>query len=860
VATKSQYGTPLTGLPAYLAGLPRAATPRGGVESGFAGEMGSAPDTPVAAEPGEDQTPDFTGMGPWLEADDGEVFRTIDHLVMRQEMLARNHQAQDAYWTYVKLGYPWAVLERPVDNKSVWECTLPSGVSKITPQAVPNQAWNLVNKATEQLLADQPQPDPTPLNDSEKAEQAADFAARFLQQYGGEDGLDTASLAFQALDAALVRCSSYAHYWVDKTGGGYVPLQIEAHPQAQDVEHPKVGPDGMPTTDVVMRYVTEETEDGSRQFTDDPKDAARQWMPRIRVDLWGREHIRVFPETADVSDADKVIGLFYCTLGTAKQRWPETVGQMSDEDLGTLCGWTPVRYLVLLPAQLRARWQIMTGNVSEQQGSGDERIMFYYVGYQRPRPETPEGAAVYVTGAFSGLILEKDTLGMEAIVPTQDGGPTKYERRCMTVPVNQLRPRVDADDRDPSGRAFIELFGGATEFNATLAMSYLEALDTILHIEKYASSTSPVQGFQVDESRATGDAIPVLSMNDRPQYGQTPPIPPGMLDVLGWGQEQVQDISSLSKPLQGADNQQEVSGKSRQIAVAQAQVGLSRMQAAVNSWFTRHYRLMLELAQKYMAAPLLVRFTGEDQSFEVQWFNAEDFALVGDVQIKAGTGTMMTPSAKVNYVLPLLQQGVIGKDAALDLIKPAYSKVLGAPPTPQDLRIERALSVWGKGPPAQWQQQVQQWPQVQAQYQQAVQLAQQRGMQPPPPPQAPFTPFAPRTNDTEPTVAASWMRRCSDVMSGANFTRQPPAWQQLLVDQYTTMRNAVAQMQNPQPGAQAGGQLGTFEQKVYQDVITNIQALLARQTTAQVAGPVLAAPGMPTGGPPPSGATIGQPQ
>lgn len=794
-------------------------------------------------------------MGPWLEADDHTVFKTLDNLVLRQELLARSHDAQDTYWTYVKINYPWAILERPVDNKSSWVCTIPPGVSKITPQAVPNQAWNLVNKAAETLLVDLPKPDPTPVNDSERAERAADLANQFLEQYAGDDALSTPALSVQMLDGALVRASTYAHYWVDKTGGGYVPLQIEAHPQAMDVNTPKVGPDGQETTDLVLRYVTEpmpspEDPEGepTPRFTNDPSKAAKQWVPAFRCDVWGREHIRVFPETADVGNADKVIGLYYCTLGEAKQRWPETVGAMPDDELSQLTQWTPVRYLTLLPPQLRSRWQIMTGNASEQQGSGDERIMFYYVGYQRPRPHTPEGAAVYCSGAFDGLVLSKDTLGMQVLVATEDGAGDQYERRCMDIPVNQMRPRLDADDRDPSGRPFIELFGGATEFNATLAMGYLEALDVILHLEKYTPSTSPVQGFQIEESRSSGDAIPVLNMADRPQYGQAPPVPTNMLDVLNWGQEQIRDMASLTKPLQGSDTQQEVSGKARTIAVNQALVGLSRMQQAVNAWFARHYRFLLQLAQKHFDAPIMVRFTGDDQSFEVEWFNAEDFALIGDVTIKPGTGTMMTPDAKVNYILPLLQERVIDKDAALDIIKPSYTRVLGMAPSPQEVRVERCLSKWLKGPPQNWMQQVQQWPTVQQQYQQSVQLAQQQGVQPPPQPQPPFTPFTPRENDSEPTVAAIWMRRCSDVLASAAFTRQPPPWQQLLVQQYTTARNTLAQAQQPpHAGPVPTGDDQTFQQFVQdidQSTLNLIKSTIAKIAAGQATAP-LAQPQQP---------------
>lgn len=728
---------------------------------------------------------------------------------------------------------------------------MPYGTKGYSVQAIPNKAWDLVNKATETLLVDFPAPDPTPLNDSEEAEHAAEMAGRFLSQDASEDGTNDPAVFYQATDKALTCASSYVHVWVDPTGNGYVPLQIKAHPQAVSPENPLVGPDGMPTTDYVLRYVTA---DG--QFTDNPTEAAPQWMPKLRTEVWGREHIRVFPETATVHNAEKVVGLYYCTVGEAKRRW-SSVASMSPADLSALCDWTPPRYLVLLPPFERARWKLTTSDDQQKSGSTDERLMFYYLVYQRSTPEYPKGAELVVTGAQGGIVLHRDTLSAEVEVMDEDGSGKKPKCECLDIPIAQLTPRVDADDRDPSGTAYIELFGGATEFAATLQMGYLEVCDQILHSEKYAPATSPVEGWQIQEARASGDAIPILTKDDAPVYPQPHPLPPDFLDVLEFGQNQQDSISSLSKPAQGSNDQQEVSGVARNIAVQQASIGLSRMGSAVNAAYERYCRIKIQQVMRKFSVPQQLRYVGEDGAYKQEQWTGTDFALVGDVRIKAGTGTMMAPQAKINYLSQAMQFQLIGPDEAKMAARPTFAQDLGIPENPHEQYIERCVTAWLEGPPQGWVDQWVPYAQAEAQFEQAQQMYQQQmvsyqaaqqntalvqggpppvtlGPQqqydmamdqyqqavlalqanplppiPPQPPQPvqvprPWTPFEPRPNDVEPEIAILWKIRLSKVISSVKYSQMTPEWRQPLDQKYQMALQVLTPPPQPQPAAQPG--------------------------------------------------------
>ena len=841
------------GLDAVLAANPIADAPRGGVDSGFDGTFGSLTKTPAEPDDSLDAAqPEFAGLGPMLEADDETLFRTTHNLVLRQERLARNRLALDTHWTRIRQGFAWSRLSK-VQDQDVWRSEMAPGADNTA--AVPNKAADLCNKIVETLMVDPPAPDPRAIDLGEVAERAVEMARQFLELDSGDIGTSDNTVFWNTLDAAMCRASGYIHLWVDTSGGGYVPLQIKAHPQAQDPNQPEKAVDpntGMelPSADHILRYVATDDQGNMIGFAEDASQAGQQWLCRTRADVRGREHMRVYPETAPIHDAEMVIMLDYCTIGEGKRRWPKTIATLSDEDLSELCDWTPPRYLALLPPALRARWKLSTGDMRDTKGgSNDERIFFYYRVYRRATPATignyrgyPKGAAIAVNGAFGGYAIDRDTLSSEVTLPT---GQT--EVRCMEIPIIQVTPRMDADDRDPSGFATIALFGGANEASNTLLVAYLEALDIILHPAKFIPVTSPVQGWQIEQSRGTGNPVPVVSRDDYPHYEEPRPLPPGLIETIAWNYSQMESASGLTKPAMGANDQQEVSGIARNIAVRQAMVALSRAaQATMNAW-SRFWRVKLQLVTKYYKAPQLIHYVGEDGAFKEEWFRGNDFAVIDNVSIQAGSGSMMPPAEKQQYVAFAQQMRWVSPDEAADVARPTFSDALGIADSPHAQRIERQVSLWLKGVPyPQWVQQwdmyaqqkqafdqaMQQYQQAAQQYQQAAQYAaivaggpppnnlgpeqqnatamnayqmaviQSRAYplppmppQPPqgPPPQPPWTPFTPSLpNDTEPEIAQIRKRRLSKLISSVRFSSQPPQWQQVVLTEYTAMRQASA--------------------------------------------------------------------
>lgn len=811
------------------------------MESGFRGEtIGPDPGNGVASSlsPESDEQNPFAGLGPILEDDDQKVYRQTDALVLRQELLALNHLAQDTHYGYVVGGYPWSTLTHDT-TRDVWSQTLPYGVSAVSVQAVPNKNLDLVNKSSETLLQDFPQAEAEPIDDTEDAEAAADMANRILEEDASENGTNDAVLWDDRVKRSLHCATAYLEGWIDQTGGGYVPLQIKAHPLAVSPMRPLVGPDGAPPPGNAyeMRYVTgpispegEPTEQS--QFTKNPSEAAPQWQAKFRGAKWNREHLRVYPETARVEDAEQIIILGYCTVSEGKRRWKD-VAAMDDAQVNVLCDWMPTRALVLLPPFLRARYSTQAGRDKEKMGDAEQRIMFYYHRFIRACPDYPKGADVVCTGAKGGLVLHRDVLSVEV------KGKEGTETRCLQIPVVQITPRQDPMGQDPSGRAYIELFVGAVEHNAHLALSYATAISKAVTNPYVIPATSTLEGAQIEDARSSGDMLPIVTFQDVPSQIPPPVLPPSFFNMYELSDNAIESIANQTKAANGEiEGSKDPSGKAIQLTVAANNVNHSSMLNAVNTAYARWCRIKLDLMMRGYTTTQQIRYVGDDGAFKQDDFTGVDFALVGKVKIRAGTGTMMTPDAKVQYLSNLTAGMLLPPEEAQEAARPAFSKRLGLPPNPHEQYIERCIDCWLDGPPPveqttppqidpltqqpvpapSWDQQWQAWQaeqqQIQAQMAPAIQAAAAMGQPTPPMPPGqlpkPFTAFPDKLNDTEPLIAAMWLRKLSRTMSTVkydDFRITHPGWVQDFDMKYTKVRQAqamAAQAAQPQPQGKPG--------------------------------------------------------
>ena len=767
---------------------------------------------PTSAPRPTQAAPEKQLVGPLLEADDKEAFRAIRDLVKRQEMLARNRFQLDKHFTAAKMGYTGSYLIK-VENQDQYQQAWLPGSGKLQSADVPNKQAELCQRLTETLLVDPPKLEPEAEDDDETAQRGAELAKEYLEQDAGEAGTDDLTLFAEQIEGATTRASTFNHYWIDPQGGGSSPKQIKAHPQATDPANPfeAVGPDGqpIPTTDYILRYVTE-----AGQFTVNPSEAERVWLPRQRVDKLGREHVRLYPETADLHHAQQAIVLFYCTVAEAKRRWPETVGQMDDAALTSVVGWTPDRPLALLPPMLRSKWREGWSEASkgDKLTAIDQRLMFYYGYYGLADSEYPEGAVLCVNGANGGLILGKDTLSATVEIPSEvEQDQTVTDTKDLDLPLVQIRLLADTDERDPMGTAFMRRIAGGGAAMSYMAASMQEAIDIVLHPVRYSIGTSSAEAEDVEESRSTGRFVHVNTMDEVPKLEERRDLPGAYFNQVAWLGDQL-DASAGLRPPDSANEAKVKSGVALRIEVQEATKTLTRMNYAVHAAWARHGRIKLQMAMKHFGVPQLLSYVGVDGAAKQEWFTGNNFARVGSVTIKSGTGTMLPWSEKVNLALQLAGAQVISADEANDIARGASSKHLGATPNPHVQRIERQVSSWLEGPPPEWEQQQAAYVQAVQAHAMTAQVELGEGEQPiptEPPPTPPWTPFAPEVMDTEPPIAAIRKRRLSDLMAKVEFSKFGEPWKQLVRDAYLQAAQVAAQAQmmaqTPQggPGAPA---------------------------------------------------------
>lgn len=750
-----------------------------------------------------------------LELDDKAVFAAIDQTIEGQEPLAKNREAARKHRARVRRGVPFSTLKKD-EERGIWTAELPPGVSE-NPAPIPNRADDLCRKIVSQVIVDLPLPDPKPATDSEQDRGAADIAKKFLKADGDESGTNDPAVFRDCLDSAMTDASEFTHEWVDMTGGGWRPLRIKAHPHAQDPANPLVAVDpatgqSLPTADYILRYVTD-----AQQFTNNAAEAARQWMPKHRTDILGPQHVRTEPEMADVHTADAVILLCVGPLSDLKRRVPDIADWGADQ-VNLLASWKPRRHKALVPESLRAR--LKDQKDVETKGVHDDTLLFWYHKYCRVGPNYPDGAEIMVSGANGGLVLKRATLRTD--VPNDD----ETVVLLRDIPVAQCRALIDSEHKDPFGRCPIDLFGQTGEGLAHLFGAVYEDTDKRLHPNVFTTSTSPVQDWQMTER--SGRSIPVYSKDDMPMYEEFADLASFLPDVIRMLREDMDDAAGLGSAAQMLNTPDAVSGTAKQMELTQAKVALASVAQNFFTFVKRRWRLKLQLAQAYLTLPQQVEYSGIDAAYKQRWWTGADFAGVKDVAIQAGSGTLMSPAEKQQFVALAQGQAWLDPDEAAEVGRSTVADDLGVQSSPHEDSIRRELAQWSEGPPEPaasadprappmptWAEQKQAYDQEQAQIQQMAATAAAHG-QPTQPPAtatpAPWSPFLPRPTDEDPSVAKRQYKVLRDFIASSDYSKHDPAWRSL-VDARFQQAMYAAGIQTVKQQAEAAAQQAAQQQQ-----------------------------------------------
>jgi hypothetical protein len=638
-----------------------------------------------------------------------------------------------------------------------------------------NKAARLKRRLRAQMFADPAKPEATPSTDEDQDRDAAELATRVLEDLCSEGNLDFNLKAGDAFDLGSDYGSGFIRFWVDPYGGGNKPKDIYASPFAVTEQEPfALGPAGEKAPPR-LRYVTVKG-----QIVDDPKQAARVWLPKLRDELLTGRQVRFLPHTArDLWDADAVMVGAMVPLGVVKAMFPE-LAKKPDVEIQKLTGYRPQESADLLPSGKK-----------DHRGSGDVDAQYVFVlsRYHKQCADYPQGAYLVLVGE-SYLAHTGEWYDTEADQP-------------LDIPLTQFGHYHEEDN--PYKQGTMELLGPGNEVRAMMLGAMLEHLDKFLNRRIFVPLTSVLKPEQLQSETAS---VIQINPGGEPFYEQLPDFPVSAEKMYAMTGDDMDDESGLQESGQGGEVPSVTSGKQLTQIIEQVVAGLSELRENTIRGFVRGWRIMLQLTRAYYSMPQKIKWMGEDGGYKVKEWTGSDLGGTRDVRMLKGSFTQLTPVHKANLALTYFGvrdaqgQPLLGLQDVRHLITGEVGPWLGMRDDPHRMRVKRQISQWSEGPPEGWQPP--QAPTDPFTGQPAVDPNTGQPAQPPPDPTLTSI-FAPVPVDEEQAVAVIRTEELGRAMAGGRYARMPPPWQAGLQMAYQTARQAAGQatVREQQQAAQA---------------------------------------------------------
>jgi hypothetical protein len=731
--------------------------------------------------------------GPLLdETDETKVAKRVLRMRERQ---SKAMQRRGATWKRNKLwrqGHRWVRLDRSEDK---WEAKVPLGMASAPP--LPNKCDRLCRRVMNTLLSDDPKSQCDPSSDSSEDTDAAEFATRVLEVEGAESGFNMVSLMKRAEDKAGTFASSFAYWYIDPTGGGRIPKQVKAHPNATVYESPEqvvLDPEtrqGAKAEDYVDKYVRPD-----KALTAEKTEADFTWLPAVRHQLLTGHHVQFLPEAVEgISTARGVLILLPTTLGELREAYPDKFEELDDAAIRKIVNWRPIGHKETLPEFVE-----LQDKIDDDGKPSDDSIVFALHLYYVAHGEYPEGAHICVV---DDACLCRDSHTAEVELPD---GSTDIE--LLELPIAQCRQFNDNTTDDPYGIGLAEKLGPMDEIRAQVFAYALEHLHRFGNPHTFLPDGSIVQPKQL--SRRNGEPI-YVNPQGKPEVENVPQFDPAGGELRDEMTNEENDESSLQQAAQGVEDPSVDSGIHARTIVEEAQKGLSEFRTNLGDFYTRSLRIALQLIRVNYSAERRMKYVGEDGDYKEQCWTGSDLRSTRDVRIARGSFTMLGTSAKRQMAIDEISTGVIDQADYRELMSSSLAPTIGLQDNPYLMKIRRELYAWGKGPPEGFMELAAQHKQFAAVQMKAVEVATTVGadpaaaaMQPPAPLPSPFRRVP---SDMEVRAAQIRARELSRIQQTRKFERQPVEWQQVLVAEYQQMAPIAGLMATPgaAPPSTSGG-------------------------------------------------------
>lgn len=639
------------------------------------------------------------------------------------------------------------------------------------PVPVLNKADRLCRRLKAMVWADPPQPEAIPENGSDEAIEAAEFIERVLSNVQGEGQLDDLRTASRAFDRGSTNGCGFIRYFLDAKGGGRQPVRIMAKPGALTADQPFTGPNGEPLEgDVVGRYAKE---DGT--LTDDPAEAATQWMPALDKEIVEAPNVRFLPhDSEDLWDADGVIIATMPTWGELLELWPEEMAKLSEDDIAAILSFKPEHHRDLMGDG-------RSGNDTATRR--EDKPVAVFTTYYTAGPGYPKGCYFVGLGDRVALYRQKWVAEVDGV------------EEALDIPLTQYM-QFEAGRREPYGVGLMELLGGGNEIRAAQVGHLMSHLDQFSNRRTFVPTNSIIQPRQYQLMQ--GSVIPV-NPGGEPKFEEIPAYPRESMDLFTLMTDEMNDQSMMQETAQGTEVSSVTSGKQAQVVVAQAKAGLSDVQQNTERAYIRACRIQAQLIRTGYTVPQQIAWQGDDGQYRQKYWTGSDLKGVKDFKLKRGSLTMMTNAEKVNMAFQFQGQGVYAShpEAFYDTIVGEIGADVGLQDDPFRQRIKRQLSAWSEGPPEGWQP-----PQAPMQLDPVTGTPTGQPMVDPqtgqtaPPPSDPHLQaiFGPLPADELQDVATVRLTELKRFMATTRFTRWSAEWRQGVVGEFEHMKQAAGVM------------------------------------------------------------------
>ncbi len=760
----------------------------------------------------------------WLTDDnDSQVAREMIELWENQSKL---HEVveREAKWKVNEArrsGYSGVRLVREGNGKArAW---IPVGGS--SDLELSNEARRLCRAFVGNLLADPPAPQVFPADTGPGDRDTSDVSERALVDLQSERRLNTPIKVRDALDNACTYGSGYISYIVDPTGGGRTARRMMASPLAASPEAPLLDPgtgqpwtemepvpppldpmtgqpmmlpqmDGapppmqpkvdpmtgqpLPPPEPVERIVGKD----EKSFTENAPDAAYDWVKEIKSEVLTGRNVRPIPHTAEnIWEATGVMIATYQSWKSLKTMFERELGSLSEEQVDALIAFRPQGTDDLLPKNRRG----------QRETRSDNALVFTLVVCFKECGDYPDG--------YYGIAVgDKHLCHRQPWISYSSG-----TREGLHLPVSQVKLFRNGRS-DPAGDGLMDDLGGISEVMAAQIGHLLAYLDWFNNPTYYVPLNSTVQDSDILSRKRIVRIIP----GGEPKVLDPPRYPGESMTIFELMRDGASKASHLMETAQGVEDPSVKSGRHAYQIVAQAHAQLSEPKQNIERGYIRCCDIELQYARAFDLEGD-ARWTGDDGSFKIKRWKSAD--LGGDVHLKPGTMTMLSPAAKAQLVEQWMATGMLTPEEAREMIAGGVGAVVGLRDDPFKLELRRQISRWEEGPPEGWQP----FDPMGEVMQHSMPLATEMGMAPDQAQrtieaqvqqgliQLPVDPmmeevWKPRAHHQLPNVAVARMLELSRLMATRRFHEQPRPWQGLVEQEFQRMVMMSAPPMPPPPG------------------------------------------------------------